>query len=98
MSNTNLTPYETLELRELLNTEVVSFKRIHASISMAQDEELESFMKRSLESKKKSVGSIRDFINSSINTNTNANNNNNNNNNANSANSTNNNNTSTSGK
>lgn len=76
MSNVNLAPLELVELRELLNTEVVCFKKIHANMAMVQDEELETFMKRSLDTKKKAITSLRDFINSAINVNQSNNNNN----------------------
>ena len=77
MGNTNLAPFEALDLRELLNTEVVSFKKIHANMSIVQDEELEEFMKRALDTKKKGIASMRSFISSTIDTNNNNNNNNN---------------------
>lgn len=66
MGNTNLAPFEALDLRELLNTEVVSFKKIHANMSIVQDEELEEFMKRALDTKKKGIASMRSFISSTI--------------------------------
>lgn len=68
MIDTKLAPYEIIGLKELLNMEVVSFKKIHAALSMVQDDELETFMKRSLDTKNKSISSIRDFVNSAIDT------------------------------
>lgn len=69
MSNNNLAPFEAMDLRELLDTEVISFKKIHANMSMVQDEELEEFMKRALDTKKKSIAAMRNFIDTTININ-----------------------------
>jgi similar to spore coat protein len=46
-----LAPHETLELHELIRSEVVCVKKLQASMAMVQDQELSSFMHDSVKAK-----------------------------------------------
>lgn len=68
MSNTNnLSPHEMLELRELLDTDIIVAKKVQASMPMVDDDELRSFMERCLNSKKENINSIQSFIENKLN-------------------------------
>lgn len=68
MSNTNnLAPHEMLELRELLDTDIIGAKKVQASMPMVDDDELRSFMERCLDSKKENINSIQSFIENKLN-------------------------------
>lgn len=62
-----LAPHEILELHELINIGLVGAKKTQASLSMVQDEELKSFMKDSLNSKKSSLQQMQQFISNQAN-------------------------------
>ena len=61
-NNNNLTPHEILELRELMDTDIIGAKKMQASIPMVEDDELKSFMERCLDSKKENINSMQNFI------------------------------------
>jgi hypothetical protein len=65
--NTGLTPHEILELRELLNSEVIGNKKMQASMIMVKDEELKTFMKKCLDTKKDSITAMQGFIENNLN-------------------------------
>lgn len=65
--NNSLAPHEMLELRELIDTDIIGAKKMQASIKMVEDDELKSFMERCLDSKKENINSIQDFIESNLN-------------------------------
>jgi hypothetical protein len=68
MSNTtNLAPHEMLELRELMDTDIIGAKKMQASMSMVDDDELRSFMERCLNSKKENLDSMQTFIENNTN-------------------------------
>lgn len=68
MSNTtNLAPHEILELRELMDTDIIGAKKMQASMSMVDDDELRSFMERCLDSKKENLDSMQTFIENNTN-------------------------------
>lgn len=68
MSNTtNLAPHEMLELRELMDTDIIGAKKMQASMSMVDDDELRSFMERCLDSKKENLDSMQTFIENNTN-------------------------------
>jgi hypothetical protein len=60
--NSTLAPHETLELRQLLSSDVLGAKKLQASITMVQDNELKSYMERCLSSKKNNINSIQSFV------------------------------------
>lgn len=64
MNNNQLAPHEILELHELLNTNILGVKKITASMSMVQDENLKNIMQNSLNEKKTRIQEIQNFINS----------------------------------
>ena len=66
MTNTNncLTPHETLELHELISSEVTEAKKLHANMETVKDNELKSFMQNCLNNKKNNIQAIEQFINS----------------------------------
>ncbi|MVX65159.1 hypothetical protein [Clostridium chromiireducens] len=66
-NNVGLAPHEMLELRELLDTNVIGVKKIQASMPMVEDDELKSFMERCLDSKKDNINSMQTFIENKIN-------------------------------
>lgn len=63
----NLTPHEILELRELMDTNIIGIKKVQASIPMVEDDELKSFVEKCLESKKENINSIQTFIENNTN-------------------------------
>lgn len=68
MPNTNnLAPHEMLELRELMDTDIIGAKKIQASMPMVEDDELKSFMERCLDSKKENLNSMQNFIQNNLN-------------------------------
>lgn len=66
-NNVGLAPHEMLELRELLDTNVIGVKKIQASMPMVEDDELKSFMERCLDSKKDNINSMQTFIENKLN-------------------------------
>lgn len=68
MNNSNsLAPHEILELRELMDTDIVGAKKMKASMPMVEDDELKSFMERCLDSKKDNINSMQTFIENNLN-------------------------------
>lgn len=63
----NLAPHEILELRELMDTNIIGIKKVQASIPMIEDNELKSFVEKCLESKKENINSMQTFIENNIN-------------------------------
>lgn len=61
-NNNSLTPHEMLELRELLNSEVLSMKKLQTSSSVVKDEQLKSFIETCMDSKKNKISDIQKFI------------------------------------
>jgi hypothetical protein len=67
-NNSNgLAPHEMIELRELMDTNVIGAKKIQASMTMVEDDELKSFMQRCLDSKKDNISSMQTFIENKLN-------------------------------
>lgn len=66
-NNNSLAPHEILELRELMDTDVIGAKKMQASMPMVNDDELKSFMERCLDSKKDNINSIQNFIENNLN-------------------------------
>lgn len=64
--NNSLAPHEILELRELMDTDIIGAKKMQASIPMVEDDELKSFMERCLDSKKENINSMQDFIETNL--------------------------------
>lgn len=62
-----LAPHEILELRELMDTDIIGAKKMQVSIPMVEDDELKSFMERCLDSKKENINSMQDFIETNLN-------------------------------
>jgi hypothetical protein len=60
--NAQLTPHETLEIRELIGQEMLGIKKIGASINMVNDSELKNFMQDSLASKKTALQNIQSAL------------------------------------
>lgn len=66
-NNNSLAPHEILELRELMDTDIIGAKKMQASMSMVNDDELKSFMERCLDSKKDNINSMQNFIENNLN-------------------------------
>lgn len=66
-NNNSLAPHEILELRELMDTDIIGAKKMQASISMVHDDELKSFMERCLDNKKDNINSMQNFIENNLN-------------------------------
>ncbi len=66
-NNNSLAPHEILELRELMDTDIIGAKKMQASMPMVNDDELKSFMERCLDSKKDNINSIQNFIENNLN-------------------------------
>ena len=67
MNNSNLAPHEVLELRELIDINLVGAKKVQASMDMVEDEELKTFMESCLDTKKNNIDSMENFIKNSLN-------------------------------
>lgn len=63
----NLAPHEMLELRELMDADIVGLKKLKANMKMIEDDELKSFMEHCLDNKKENINSIQNFIESNFN-------------------------------
>lgn len=63
----NLAPHEMLELRELMDTNLVGAKKMQASMPMVDDGELKSFMERCLNSRKDNINSMESFLKNNLN-------------------------------
>lgn len=59
-----LTPHETLELHELISSEVTGAKKLQANLGTVKDSELKSFMQTCLNNKKNNIQAIDQFISS----------------------------------
>jgi hypothetical protein len=70
-TNNPLAPHEMLELRELMDTNLIGAKKIKASMPMVQDDELKSFMEKCLDSKKDNLNSMQTYIENKLNLHTN---------------------------
>jgi hypothetical protein len=66
-NNINLAPHEIMGLIELIDTNLIGAKKIQSSISMIKDEELKSFMEKSLSNKKDNIDLIKTFIENNMN-------------------------------
>lgn len=78
--NNQITPYEILELHELLNTNIFNAKKLKANVSVVKDKNLKSFMENALNAKKTKIQELQNFINTQVNGQINNQNNNQNNN------------------
>lgn len=65
MRTSQLAPHETLELHEIVRSEVTCAKKIQASMDMVEDSDLKSFMDRSLQAKKDNLNRFQQFLNAS---------------------------------
>ncbi|KOA19679.1 hypothetical protein CLHOM_17680 [Clostridium homopropionicum DSM 5847] len=63
----NLAPHEMLELRELMDSNLIGAKKIQSSISMIEDSELQSFAERCLHTKKENIKAMESFIQNKLN-------------------------------
>lgn len=66
-NNNSLAPHEMLELRELMDTNVIGAKKMKANMTMVEDDELKSFMEKCLDSKKDNINSMQTFIENKLN-------------------------------
>lgn len=66
-NSNNLSPHEMLELKELMDSDIIGAKKIQASMSMVDDDELKSFMERCLDNKKENLNSMQSFIENNLN-------------------------------
>lgn len=68
MNNTStLAPHEILELKELMDSDIICAKKIQSSITIVEDEDLKSYMKRCLYSKKENISQLQSFIETNLN-------------------------------
>lgn len=63
MPNNSLAPHEMLEVRELLDSELVCLKKMETNMIAVKDQELKSFMQDSINSKKTRLQEMQGFIN-----------------------------------
>lgn len=63
MPSNSLAPHEMLEVRELLNSEMVCLKKMEANMAAVKDQELKSFMQDSINSKNTRLQEMQGFIN-----------------------------------
>ncbi|HCW04597.1 MAG TPA: hypothetical protein DGK91_08755 [Clostridium sp.] len=59
--NNTLFPHETLELKDLLSSDLIIAKKLEQKISMVQDGELKAYIERCLSTKKDSIKAIQAF-------------------------------------
>ena len=62
MQSSNLTSFETLELKKVLNDEINTYKKIGSMVKMTTDEELKSFLKKMKDTEKSNIQSIQNFM------------------------------------
>lgn len=62
MQSSNLTSFETLELRKVLNDEINTYKKIGSMVKITTDEELKSFLKKMKDTEKSNIQSIQNFM------------------------------------
>jgi hypothetical protein len=63
MDNQNcLASHEILELRELMDINLIGAKKIKASMPMVKDAHLKSYMQKCLNSKKENINCMQDFV------------------------------------
>lgn len=62
-----LAPHEMLELRELMDSNLIGAKKIQTSMAMIEDEELKSFAERCLHTKKENISTMESFIQNKLN-------------------------------
>lgn len=61
-----LAPHETLELHEIIRSEVTAATKIQASLSMVQDQDMKRFMQNCLTAKQDALRQYQDFYNSLV--------------------------------
>jgi similar to spore coat protein len=62
LQNNMLAPHETLEVHELLRSELTCYKKLQANMSIVQDNELKQFMNEAMNSKQRSIEQLQQFI------------------------------------
>ncbi|MDF2883695.1 MAG: hypothetical protein K0R54_4255 [Clostridiaceae bacterium] len=68
MNNRNdLAPHEILEIRELMDTNLIGAKKLQASMAMVHDDELKSFMEKCLSNKKENIDTMQSFVKEKMN-------------------------------
>lgn len=63
MPNNSLAPHEMLEVRELIDGEMICLKKMEANMQAVEDQELKSFMQDSISAKRTRLQEIQGFIN-----------------------------------
>lgn len=66
-NNKALAHHEMIELRELIDSNLVGAKKIQTSMDMVNDEELKTFMDKCLKTKKDNINSIESFVQNNLN-------------------------------
>jgi len=61
-NNSKLAPHETLELHELLSTNIIGVKKATATLNMVNDQELKIFLTSSLDGKKINLRELQEFV------------------------------------
>lgn len=61
-NKSKLTPHEMIELREIIDSNMIGAKKIQASMAVVDDDELVDFMERCLSNKKENISTIENFI------------------------------------
>lgn len=59
-----LAPHETLELHELLQSQMAGVKKLESSLSMIQDQDLTALVQADVQTKKQQLRDIQQFVNS----------------------------------
>lgn len=59
--NNNLSPHESLELKELLSSNLIVAKKLKVNMDMIQDVDLKSYMDRRLTTKLNCIKAIQGF-------------------------------------
>ncbi|MDI6880732.1 MAG: hypothetical protein QMC95_18315 [Desulfitobacteriaceae bacterium] len=59
-----LAPHETLELHELLRSQMAGVKKLESSLSMIQDQDLAALVQADVQTKKQQLRDIQQFVNS----------------------------------
>ncbi|MGE5627410.1 MAG: hypothetical protein ACM3X7_04740 [Solirubrobacterales bacterium] len=62
MEQNRLAPHETIEVRELINQEMLGIKKVNASINMVNSPELKSFMQDSITCKQNALKNIKSAV------------------------------------
>jgi len=61
LNQSTLAPHEALEIHELLRSDLVTIKKLQASLDTAEDQQLQNLMNQLLQAKKSAIDEVEQF-------------------------------------